>query len=394
MAAGDADARYWARQARQPVRYEAAVRAVRARGCRLFVEAGPDGRLAALGERLLTGGERWLASLCPDRDEGRQMLEGLALLYTAGRKVNWSGLDRGTPRRRLALPTYPFQRRRFWWQLPAAPSASPSAGAPGDEWLYELRWQPAERSGAVAGAASQPGRWVCFDDDLLTAGLARRLEERGRTCVTVRAGSGYQELSERLFVVDPANSGDWERLVGRLLTLTEPPCRGLIHCWSQNAPAPEQMTAHGLESAQAMSCGSVLHLVQALIKTGATSLPRLWLVTRGAQPVAPAEPALAPAQSPVWGLGRVVRFEHPEVWGGAIDLDPVGAASEADDLFEEIWNADGQDELAFRGGRRFAGAWSAAPRTGAPIRRCQSVPTGRISSPAVWATSAKRSPAG
>jgi acyl transferase domain-containing protein len=349
------------------VQYAAAVRLVRGRGCRLFVEAGPGGVLAGLGARLLSGGERWLVSLRPGRDEGRQLLESLAELYAAGGRIDWAGLDRGRPHRRLALPTYPFQRRRFWWELPSATSRAPAAGPPGDEWLYELQWRHAERSGPAAGAAEQPGRWVLFaDGDSLASRLAQLLEARGQTCITVLDGSGYQELGEGRFTVDPAQPGDWERLVSRILTSAEPPCRGFVHCWSLNTPPPEQTTQPMLEAVQAMNCGGLLHLVQALIKTGMTSLPRLWLVTRGGQPVAPGEDGLSPAQSPLWGLGRVLRFEHPEAWGGAIDLDPVRPADEADDVVREIWNPDGQDELAFRGGRRFVARLVRSPARGQP----------------------------
>ena len=365
MVAGRANARYWVQQARQPVRYEAAVRAVRARGCRLFVEAGPGRNLADLGERLFPSGERWLASLCPGRDETRQILESLAQLYVAGSRVDWSGLESNTPHRRIALPTYPFQRRRFWWELPAGSSARAALGAPGDEWLYELRWQPAERSATAGAADGQPGRWVIFaGEGAMIAGLARRIEARGQSYVTVRAGSGFQELAEGVFTVDPAHPEDWERLVSRLLAPSETPCRGLVHCWSQTGPATDPTNQDGWESSQAGSCGSVLHLVQALIKTGGTSLPRLWLVTRGAQAVVPAEQELAPAQAPVWGLGRVIRFEHPEIWGGAIDLDPVYPGDQTKEVLEEIWHPQGQDELAFRGGRRFAARLVRSPAGG------------------------------
>ena len=61
---------------------------------------------------------------------------------------------------------------------------------------------------------------------------------------------------------------------------------------------------------------------------GFEGAPRLWLVTRGAQPVVE-RVATVPAQAPVWGLGRVVALEHPERWGGLIDLDPAEGPDEA-----------------------------------------------------------------
>jgi acyl carrier protein len=108
------------------------------------------------------------------------------------------------------------------------------------------------------------------------------------------------------------------------------------------------MTVEELEAAQVKGCGSLLHLVQAALRGPASPI---WAVTRGAQPVGsePAPPAVA--QSPVWGLGRVIGLEHPEVWGGLVDLDANDP--DADALFDEIVDSDGEDQVARRGSARY-----------------------------------------
>jgi SAM-dependent methyltransferase/acyl carrier protein len=87
---------------------------------------------------------RWLPTLRAGRADWEQLLETLGELYTTGVQVDWAAFDRGYSRRKISLPTYPFERSRYWPEI--APRASRIAGPDAAEsfrdWLYELEWQP------------------------------------------------------------------------------------------------------------------------------------------------------------------------------------------------------------------------------------------------------------
>ena len=112
-----------------------------------------------------------------------------------------------------------------------------------------------------------------------------------------------------------------------------------------------------LEAAQTWGCGSVLLLAQELARTEVSDLPRLWLTTRGAQAVGSNGSPQALVQSPLWGLGRVIAQEHPNFWGGLVDLDPGASLPDVGtrQLCDTILSAGGEDQLAFRQGRRYVG---------------------------------------
>jgi len=100
-------------------------------------------------------------------------------------------------------------------------------------------------------------------------------------------------------------------------------------------------------------CWDIVALVQSLAKTGGKPA-RLWLATRGAQPLAADRSAVALEQAPVWGLARTVALEHPKFWGGAIDLDPEFSAAEcAARVLDAILHPDGEDQIVFRSGDRY-----------------------------------------
>jgi myxalamid-type polyketide synthase MxaB len=108
------DPAYWVRHIRETVRFAAGMTALEAEDCDVFLEVGPRPTLLGLGRQCLPdSGAAWLPSLRPNRGDWRQMLESLAELYARGADVHWSGFDRGQRRRKLSLPTYPFERQPY-----------------------------------------------------------------------------------------------------------------------------------------------------------------------------------------------------------------------------------------------------------------------------------------
>ncbi|MEZ4646807.1 MAG: hypothetical protein R3E31_29460 [Chloroflexota bacterium] len=94
-----------------------AVAALHEAGIDTFLEIGPKPTLIGMGRRCLPKGTgTWLASLRPEQEAWNQMLESLADLYRQGASVDWAGFDHDYgPQQRLTLPTYPFQRQRYWF---------------------------------------------------------------------------------------------------------------------------------------------------------------------------------------------------------------------------------------------------------------------------------------
>ena len=108
------DACYWRRHLHMPVRFAAGVETLAEHGCRVFVEIGPSPALISMGKECLPDTRlTWLPSLKKGIDNWSVLLESLAALYVKGVRVDWTGFDRSYSRNRLALPTYPFERKRL-----------------------------------------------------------------------------------------------------------------------------------------------------------------------------------------------------------------------------------------------------------------------------------------
>ncbi|AGL16012.1 modular polyketide synthase [Actinoplanes sp. N902-109] len=122
------DPAYWVSHVRDAVRFADAVNALRDLGVTTFLEVGPDGILTGMGPQTragtATGPETWLAALRRGRDERQTLLTALGGLHTHGYAVSWPRTI--PPARRIALPLYAFQRRRYW--LTAGADAVDAAG--------------------------------------------------------------------------------------------------------------------------------------------------------------------------------------------------------------------------------------------------------------------------
>jgi acyl transferase domain-containing protein len=110
---------YWCDHALNAVRFVEGIQALDQTGASDFLEIGPGNTLLALGRQCVKeNGKTWLASLSK-RGELKAILTSLGELYRRGYDVDWDAFNRPYPRRRVSLPTYPFERRRFWIEADA-----------------------------------------------------------------------------------------------------------------------------------------------------------------------------------------------------------------------------------------------------------------------------------
>ncbi|HUL78059.1 MAG TPA: SDR family NAD(P)-dependent oxidoreductase, partial [Vicinamibacteria bacterium] len=226
-------------------------------------------------------------------------------------------------------PSYALLSRERWVSLLGEMGFADASAFPGGP---EVRGALAQQTVVLArepraGAGPAAGRWLILaDGGGLGEELAARLEQQGGSCVVRRPGASAG-----------ADAGAW---------------RGVVDLRGLDASDEPETTAAALAETQRGLCGGVLDLVQTLMRGEGSARPRLWIVTRGTQPAGPSPAPIAPAPSTLWGLGKVVALEHPELHCTRIDLDPEARGGSVDALVEEILAGSPEDQVAIRGGER------------------------------------------
>jgi acyl transferase domain-containing protein len=343
------DPTYWGRHLRETVRFAAGLGVLwKGRG-HLFLEVGPGQSLSSFALQHPAAAERSdrvaIPSIRPRYDRRPDdvvLVEGLARLWLAGARIDWQRLYPGERRRRLPLPTYPFERQRFSMQAgtdavapvaPPLPTAGAAAGC-----LFSPGWVPTPLPSPSAEAR---GPWLVLGDpEGLGAAVGARLRAAGAVVVSVGDGAGFASLGEDRFTVDPGGSDAHRQLLDGLADVGRLPAAivDLRALGAAGDPFP-----------------SLLALLQALAGD-ATRPVELAIVSSRAVDVSGAEPVEL-AQSALLAASRVVPLEHAHVRCRSIDVDRgLGAAARdrlADRLAAELVAPCADQVVAYRGSRRW-----------------------------------------
>jgi len=224
-----------------------------------------------------------------------------------------------------------------------------------DDWLYRIDWRPKDRSGAEKLAETEAANWLILADGSgVGERLAARLRDRGLRCVVATTGDQFERAGEDEYQVDPCSAEDFGRLLEGVTGEDGQTIRGIVHLWSLDAAPVDKADAPSIGDAQRLACGSTLHLIQAMARATGQSMPRLWLVTRAAQYVGEEQSGVEVAQSSLWGMARVIAWEHPQLETVRIDLDPAVPEDEDRVLLDEITEPDNEGQIAYRESIRYA----------------------------------------
>jgi acyl transferase domain-containing protein/acyl carrier protein/SAM-dependent methyltransferase len=356
------DPGYWARQIRQPVRFAEGLSALLADETLALLEVGPGQTLSALARRQLAQpNERIVLASTRHPQESQPdqalILTTLGKLWLAGVEIDWRGFAADEIRRRVSLPTYPFERQRYWIEAQGTAQAAHSQLAAQknpslDEWLYVPGWKRAPLPKANDTLAAQPGRWLVFlDQHGLGLELIDRLQAARHEVITVRLGQRFEQQDERSFMLDPRQAESYDALLQRLAAADALPGR-IVHLWSVTG---DELAADdaSFEALQLRGCYSLLYLAQALAQYPTTEPIGIWLVSNDLHEVNGDE-SIVPAKATLLGPSKAISEHYPQMICRSVDLrlgsDPRRLAEQ---LLAEISRESSDLVVAYRGKHRW-----------------------------------------
>ncbi len=215
------DPRYWVRQLRHPAYFADGIRELLKDAGRVFLEVGPGLTLASLTRQNADGAPVTVLSSLPDprerRPESHALLTTLAKLWLAGLRIDWNAFHAGERRRRIALPTYPFDRQRYWVDARTTPADDRPERIPDPaDWFTVPTWtrRPLAPPAAPVDAGA---RWLLLlTGDARSRAIAEAVRARYADVTVATPAPSFERRDANTFLLSPDSPGDFRRLIDTL----------------------------------------------------------------------------------------------------------------------------------------------------------------------------------
>ena len=380
------DPDYWARHLRQAVRFSDGLDELLKHPEAALLEVGPGQALRTLARwhPRKKPGQFMMATLPPPQERASDvefLLRSLGHLWLVG--VETPGLFAAEQRRRLELPTYPFERQKHWVELRAASRGQGAQRGSLEKrpdvsnWFYLPVWKESAPAHAVAPVAGKPeAPWVILrDSEGLGEKLAARLRQRGAPVIDVVMGKAFRRAGPTSFEVNPARREDYAALLSELKAAGQTPGK-LVHLFGITPGSSGAPGAAASEDVVARSFHSMLFLAQALGGLKLEQPVGLFCVSNGMQEVTGGD-LTWPEQATVLGPIRVIPREAQQVRCRGVDvvLPTSGVQSErlVELLVKELTSEAQEPVVALRNARRWVQDFEeyrleGGPDEAAPVR--------------------------
>ncbi|BAZ54105.1 beta-ketoacyl synthase [Nostoc sp. NIES-4103] len=354
------DPHYWASHLRQTVRFADGISVLLQEPNRILLEVGAGRTLCTfVKQQAGITQQPVLSSLRHPKEEQTDvafLLNTLGRLWFFGVAIGWSSLYTSERRYRIPLPTYPFERQRYWIEpekksseTPAVNQKKPSIA----DWFYLPVWKQAI---APQPVKSEKQVLVFADTCQVSSQIVKRLESESNNVITVWQGEQFSKLSEREYSINFCQPDDYDLLIEKLQFIGQIP-DAILHLWSITST---EQTTSGIEffdNCQNVGFYSLLFLVQSLSKQNITQPVDILVVTNDIYDVTGLE-KLSPEKATVLGMCKTIPQEYPNITCRSIDivLPAAGTVAESqllDQILAELNTTEFESAIAYRGHHRW-----------------------------------------
>jgi acyl transferase domain-containing protein/acyl carrier protein len=315
---------YWSQHLRSSVKFSSGISELLKQHEGIFLEVGPGRTLSTLTKQHLQPNAKQfiLTSLRHPKEQQSDvafLLNTLGQLWMAGAEIDWMGFYIHEYRHRLPLPTYPFERQRYWIDA-KSPSLSLNKPVTSNkkqnitDWFYIPSWKRSLLLNSISSPQSQfkNEQWLLFVDECgVGVELVNKLEQKGIDVVAVKVGEQFTKLNDGVYTVNPRNRNDYNALLKELIALDRTP-QNIAYLWSLTTLEIRQNNEY-------FESSGLLFLTQSLSQQNITDELQIWVVSNQIQQVN-GEEKLNPKKATVLGLCKVIPQEYSNITCRNIDV--------------------------------------------------------------------------
>ncbi len=314
----------------------------------ILIEVGPGSTLASLAKlnhnakgRTIINSIRHPRQSLPDKEV---LLNALGNLWLSGVKIDWDKFHEEIPGR-IHLPTYAFDKKRFWLNVKQKKNYGRSSGNL-NNWFYELSW----KRKTISGSNYNINESIFLFLDNKKSSLANLFEKLGFKTITVSNGEGYEKISENEYCISNLSEEDYKKLLEDLKRHNSLPDR-IIHAW--NIYGNDNGGQNNFNTSLNNGFFSLINIAKAINNVEIKNAINIDIITSNIFDVTGQE-ELSPHKAMLLGAAKVIQQEIKNIFTRVIDIDDTKNISR---IIPEILSSENEHIVAYRKNYRWVQAF-------------------------------------
>ena len=211
-----------------------------------------------------------------------------------------------------------------------------------DQLFYSIEWEEKQETDMPDKKIDIPAYLIFSDNSGTGTRLSNELKNKNIDCIHVFKGRSFQQKNTHEYLVNPTSYEDFIHLFD---TLVQDKFLNMLFFWGLDTELSDDTSGLSIDKDLEFSCGSLLHLTQSIINYKWKHIPKLWIITSHACDRHNSKYPVNASQSVLWGMGRAIALEHPELWGGCCDLENTISALSMETLLKETTTQSIDDQI-------------------------------------------------